>query len=116
MQSRINLAIKSPDLSYKSKQAIFLGFIGQLTDENADKDRLRQWIGEDQDVSPFDKLNGRQIRNVLFSAASLASRENRRLKVTDVERMLDETREFVTDLASVTNIARSKGEVGFNEP
>ena len=51
---------------------IFSNCIDQIHKDNiSDKDDLERWLDEEDAKEWFDALNGRQVRNVLFSAASL---------------------------------------------
>jgi AAA+ superfamily predicted ATPase len=116
VQSRINLAIKFEDLTEKQKKRIFRNLVNQLGDEQVkNKQALLDWMNDDDDASrSFSKLNGRQVRNVVFSAASLAG--NRKpgdnlLKREDIQRMLNETVEFQKHLHELTRAAREKNEV-----
>ena len=120
VQSRVNFAIRYKDLDDRQKKEIFLNFIRQLTDENTfDKQELEHWIGDDgllreTGESPFESLNGRQIRNVLFSAASIAQNDSdKRLKLTHIEQILKETTNFVKDMEYMVQIARGEAEVAY---
>lgn len=116
MQSRINFAIRYENLSPDQKRRIFKNFISQLTDDNANKSELVGWIDDEdnREDSPFKRLNGRQIRNVLFSAASLASGEpNGKLRLDHVKKILRETQKFQDDVNSIMEQARKDAEVGF---
>ena len=66
---------------------------------------------------PFKKLNGRQIRNVLFSAASIAQGEqgDKRLRLEHVKRILKETNNFQGEINSMIEMARREAEVGFDD-
>ena len=100
---------------------MFLNFDRQLTDENTyDKQELESWIDGngllDSGESPFESLNGRQIRNVLFSAASIAQNDSdKRLKLTHIEQTLKETTNFVKDMEYMVQIARGEAEVAYSK-
>lgn len=115
VQSRVNLAIKYNNLSDAQKKAIYRNFIYQLNDENTDdKQDLLQFIEDPEDESPFGLLNGRQIRNVLFSAASLARAEpDKRLRREHINKILRETVKFQQDTQNMIDMARQDAEVGF---
>lgn len=115
VQSRINLAIQFKDLTEKQKRTIFTNLIGQLPDEFVEnKHTILEWIKDDEEAaSSFSGLNGRQVRNIVFSAASLAgnrSDEDKVLKLDDVKRMLGETVKFQQHLQEMTKVAREKNE------
>jgi AAA+ superfamily predicted ATPase len=113
VQSRIHLAIRYDDLDQKQKQNVFRMFLQQL-EENEPKS-----IKEYDDVIDFvneygsmNKLNGRQIRNVVASALSLArSRarpggEDGKMTKEHLKEVLEITRDFQDQLESVTMTAR----------
>ena len=122
VQSRVNFAIKYKDLDDKQKKAIYKTFIEQLTDDNTtDKQQLLDWLDDDEQTeeyggSPFKELNGRQIRNVLFSAASIAQGDSdKRLKLDHIRRILRETTNFVKDMEYMVQIARGEAEVAYSK-
>lgn len=115
VQSRVNLAIKYNSLSDEQKKAIYRNFVNQLNEENTDdKEDLLRFVEDTEDESPFRLLNGRQIRNVLFSAASLAQAEpDKRLRREHIEKILKETIKFQQDTQNMIDTARQDAEVGF---
>lgn len=122
MQSRVNFAIRYKDLDDKQKKAIYRNFIEQLTDNNTfDKKQLLDWLDDDDLTdeyggSPFKELNGRQIRNVLFSAASIAQGESdKRLKLDHIRKILRETTNFQKDIEYMVQIARGEAEVAYSK-
>ena len=122
VQSRVNFAIKYKDLDDKQKKAIYKTFIEQLTDDNTtDKQQLLSWLDDDEQTeeyggSPFKELNGRQIRNVLFSAASIAQGDSdKRLKLDHIRKILRETTNFVKDMEYMVQIARGEAEVAYSK-
>lgn len=84
MQSRLNLAIRYKDLDDKLKKAIIGTLIEQLTDNNTyDKQQLLSWLENDEESNDFGgsllkELIGRQIQNLLLSAASNAQDDSDR--------------------------------------
>ena len=116
VQSRVNLAIKYNCLSDEQKKAIYRNFVNQLNGDNTDdKEDLLQFVEDTEDESPFRLLNGRQIRNVLFSAASLAQAEpDKRLRREHIEKILKETIKFQQDTQNMIDTARQDAEVGFH--
>ena len=118
VQSRIHLAIRYEDLDQKQKQNVFRMFLRQL-EENEPKsilnyDRIIEFVDE---YASRDKLNGRQIRNVVASALSLArskaKRENGdpRMTVDHLKKVLYITKDFQEQLESITTDARRHNEV-----
>ncbi|KAI1266621.1 hypothetical protein F5Y18DRAFT_425866 [Xylariaceae sp. FL1019] len=92
IQSRINLVIRFEDLTEKQKKKKIRNLISQLDDDYVqNKCELLNWMDEDEDTSiSFSKLNGRQVRNIVFSAASLAGNSlqpHNVLKIEDVQKM-----------------------------
>jgi SpoVK/Ycf46/Vps4 family AAA+-type ATPase len=67
-QSRIHVSMSYPDLNDESRRHIWETFIGKL--ENAG-----EWSGKDVEELAKVPLNGRQIKNVLKSAALLSARK-----------------------------------------
>lgn len=68
-QSRIHLAYKYEPLDHKARQKIWSGFISRLPDEEAvAKEELHCNLAS---LGEY-KLNGRQIRNAMFIAHSIA--------------------------------------------
>lgn len=118
VQSRINLAIKYNELRDEQKRKIYCNFVGQLNEENTyDKDELLRFGQCEEEESPFKLLNGRQIRNVLFSAASLAQAEpDKLLRLKHVEQILKETVKFQQDTQNMIDTARQDAEVGYRRP
>ena len=116
----MNFAIKYKDLDDKQKKAIYKTFIDQLTDENtSDKQQLLGWLDDEEQIeeyggSPFKELNGRQIRNVLFSAASIAKRDGG-LRLDHIRRILRETTNFVKDMEYMVQLARGEAEVAYSK-
>ncbi len=122
MQSRVNFAIRYKDLDDKQKKAIYKNFIEQLTDENtSDRQQLLSWLDDDEQTeeyggSPFKELNGRQIRNVLFTAASIARVDSdRRLKLDHIKKVLRETTHLVKDMEYMVQVARGEAEVAYSK-
>jgi len=114
VQSRVNLGIRYKDLSKEQKAKIFTKFINQIKDENIEsKDEVRNWFEEDTDaIEWFENLNGRQVRNVLFSAASLAQSEGGVLKLRHIKKMGKATWQFQDSMKSIVEDARRKAEIG----
>ena len=116
VQSRINLAIRYPELDDQQKRRIYENFVHQLKYDNANKAELLNWINEREKERdpPFRNLNGRQIRNILFSAASLAGGRDGggKLGISHVKQILRETKLFQEDVQRHTDNARRMAEVG----
>lgn len=115
--SRVNLAVKYEDLNTEQKKKIFNKFINQLKDTNTENIRdIRNWIEMEETMDYFEKLNGRQIRNILFSAASLASgREGGKMKLSDIKKIARVTKNVAQDLDKTIQAARMKAETDRHE-
>lgn len=118
VQSRVNFAITYKNLDDKQKKTIYSNFISQLNEDNTrNHEELVNWPESDEwnDEPPFRLLNGRQIRNVLFSAASIAQGDLRdhRLSLDHIKKILKETNNFQNDINIMYEKARAEAEVGF---
>jgi hypothetical protein len=93
-QSRISIGIKYRELDSDFRQQIWTNFINRLDDcESEAKIELRNNI----DTLAAWELNGRQIRNVLTIAQSIALAQGHRkgaLRFSHVERVASETLNF----------------------
>ncbi|KAF2729801.1 P-loop containing nucleoside triphosphate hydrolase protein [Polyplosphaeria fusca] len=114
VQSRVNLGIKYEDLKDRQKNQIFKNFIDSIKDGKVEnRDDILEWLEEDPRASEwFGPLNGRQVRNVLFSAASLAMKESGTLKLKHIQTMAETTHKFQDSLKVVVQTARVKAEAG----
>ncbi|KAG8422105.1 hypothetical protein J3459_010690 [Metarhizium acridum] len=112
VQSRVNLGIKYGDLEKDQKLNIIKSFLGQLSAENLEsQDKIMEWIDEEEEGREQIKpLNGRQIRNILFSAASLAMKDNTPLKLDHVRKMMRATFLFHDSIKTVVEEARDRAE------
>ncbi|GLI81005.1 hypothetical protein PoHVEF18_009374 [Penicillium ochrochloron] len=112
VQSRVNLGIKYDDLDREQKLAIFNNFINQVPKDNIDdKERIQNWFKNDTDAKEWTKfLNGRHIRNIVFSAVALARQDGGILKVAHVKKMTKATYMFYDSVKSIVENARLKAE------
>jgi hypothetical protein len=113
VQSRVNLGIKYKDLTMDQKKRIFNNFIDQIGDDHVeDRDALKDWLGgDDEIIENFEQLNGRQVRNVLFSAASLAMKEGGVLKGEHIKKIAKSTWKFQDSIKTIVEEARKRAEV-----
>lgn len=114
VQSRIHLAIRYDDLTKEQKQQIFRIFLEQLHPDSIKNTKgIIEFIDE---YGSENKLNGRQIRNVVSSALSLArslakeSDGDGRLDIHHLKRVLSITKDFQEQLESITMDQRSQNE------
>ncbi|KAK1658313.1 P-loop containing nucleoside triphosphate hydrolase protein [Colletotrichum godetiae] len=114
VQSRVNLGIKYDDLQREQKLEIFKNFIEQLKpDQVEQKDKILKWFRDEEEARDWtDGLNGRQIRNILFSAGSLAQEDGGKLKLEHISRMAKSTWRFHDSIKTVVDDARRRAEVG----
>lgn len=115
VQSRIHLAIRYDDLTRDEKKKIFRMFLDQLEPDSVkNRSDINEFVSE---YGCEYKLNGRQIRNVVSSALSLArstAKSNdgdNRLTVKDLKTVLAITKDFQEQLESITNLRRGEDEV-----
>lgn len=114
VQSRIHLAIRYSDLTKEQKQNIFQLFLKQLEPDSINNhEKIIEYVNE---YGSDYKLNGRQIRNVVSSALSLArstAKERNgddRLTVDHLKEVLYVTRDFQEQLEEITTHSRHLNE------
>ncbi|KAL4733400.1 P-loop containing nucleoside triphosphate hydrolase protein [Aspergillus similis] len=97
VQSRVHLAIRYNKMSSDHLKQLFKQFIDELNDEVENPVDLKKWIDEEFD----GEVDGRQIRNIVSSARSLAkSKDNYagKLKLSHIKRVLRMTVSFQNHL------------------
>lgn len=100
VQSRIHIAIKYNKLNPKQTMAIFKGFLDPLNDKGLIKntEELEDWL--EDDVCQLG-LDGRQIRNIVTSALSLARADKRSaLEKKDIKKVLTNVKDFKGEFIS----------------
>ncbi|KAL8734981.1 MAG: hypothetical protein Q9181_002990 [Wetmoreana brouardii] len=107
VQSRIHLAVRFEELDRKQMQNILETILRKFKVKETDVDdinyRFEQYL---KDSSRF-KLNGREIRNVVFSAHAMALSQNKSSIAWDhIRDVLSVTREFQDQLKEVNNRQR----------
>lgn len=115
VMSRINLAIRYPELSHEQKSRIFLNFVDQLDeDATADLAKIEAWIKDDDTREQLDGLNGRQIRNILFSAAKMTSeQEGGKLNLGAIKQLAQATKRFAQEIRADMEASRVKNEPSY---
>jgi len=110
VQSRIHLAIQYKDLEPQQKENIFKTFLDQIDGkEMLDRDNI------DRNLKKNSKkwmINGRQIRNIVSSAQSLARAERERLNWEHIEMAYDITNDFLKCLEKLWQKQRMMNEAG----
>ncbi|KAJ4356772.1 uncharacterized protein N0V89_004808 [Didymosphaeria variabile] len=116
--SRVNLGIMYSNLEYPDKIAIFEEFLKPLNRKQVeDREGIIDWFGKHRGEASklFKPLNGRQIRNVLFSAASLGSMDGGKLRLDHIKTMAQITFDFQESLQLVMESWQAQNEAGRHE-
>jgi len=90
VQSRVHLTIRYNELSVDHFRELFLKFIKQHPDEVSDMKGIERWTNEKFD----DGINGRQIRNVVSPARTMAKSKfnpDGKLRLQDIRTVLKMT-------------------------
>ena len=112
--SRINLGIKYEMLEFDQKKAIFSQFLENAAPGSIQKkEDIMQWFSSSDAKEYFKPLNGRQIRNVLFSAASLgSSKDDGKLTLRQIKIMAKITFKFQDSLRHEMEKWAQRNEAG----
>ncbi|KAJ8112193.1 hypothetical protein ONZ43_g5444 [Nemania bipapillata] len=100
--SRIHIAIKYESLTKNQMEAIFRGFLDNLSDMGLidDYDEILTWLKEDVYL---EGLDGRQIRNIITTALDLANagwqygKGKKKLSKSHIKMAFNNTRKFKRD-------------------
>lgn len=102
-QSRIHMAFRYGDLTTKAKKAIWRTFIEKVgVKEGVDVDGGRGFGEREFEELARNKLNGRQIKNAVCTAQSLAISEKERFSMEHIKRVLEVAEDFDHDLRGGT--------------
>lgn len=96
-KSRIHLALKYSPLNQDRRRALWKHFI-----ERTSKDALQTWPSNILDDLSKADLNGRQIKNAVRTANTLATSTNSALDKDHIEMVLETIREFEADFQDTT--------------
>jgi ATP-dependent 26S proteasome regulatory subunit len=114
VMSRINLPIKYPPLDYERKKKIFHNLLNNLSNDGVtSKPEIFNWLDDDESeaMQKFESLNGRQIRNLLFSATSIAAeQDSAKLELEDIEKLAGVMHKFQEDIRADMEYARRVNE------
>ena len=99
-QSRIHLPLRYGELTTKAKKAVWQMFIEQV--RKVDAESVAEFSDSDFDMLSRHQLNGRQIKNAVRTAQALALRENKKLRMENVKKVLDVSETFDRDLKGGT--------------
>ncbi|KAK5130925.1 hypothetical protein LTR08_001528 [Meristemomyces frigidus] len=92
--SRIHLPLKYKALKHDARKAVWKTFLELV--RKSDADSIVVLSEKDLVTLSMNKLNGRQIKNVVRTAQALALRAGRKLDMGHLERVLKMTDEFAT--------------------
>ncbi|KAH7364931.1 P-loop containing nucleoside triphosphate hydrolase protein [Rhexocercosporidium sp. MPI-PUGE-AT-0058] len=96
VQSRIHLAVQFPNFTKAEQKRVWKLFLSQLDEHALEKRKINNWL---DDYYQDNNFNGRQIRNNLSAAMSLARGEGRPLGEKDIRVFMQQTNEFEKFLA-----------------
>ena len=100
VRSRIHVAIKYVSLNHEQTMSIFMGFLETLEKRNKVQGMvgIQEWLKEDVVRMGLD---GRQIRNIVTSALSLArARKDTQLQKSHLKLILDNVKDFKHEFIS----------------
>lgn len=89
VQNQANLGIKYRELQPDQKQKILNNFVDEIKPENiSNAPGIERWFENGDEANEWVReLNGRQVRNKLFSAVSLARMGHGELKLIHIKKM-----------------------------
>ena len=116
IQSRIHYAIRFGHLDSSSIKNVWSFFGNQLDESNCaegHKDKVMNWFEENaKDALTSSQFNGRDIRNLFFSAQLLAlAKDDKKLTLEDIKDVYKSTTEFRRDLEKSRTQAEAQGSV-----
>ncbi len=100
VQSRIHLAIRYEELTADQRKKVFANFLEKAGITGEESEDLEKWF---KDEASRKKLNGREVRNLVSSAQSLAKHKGRKLDRNHLRTVLNMTDEFKTQLQEQTS-------------
>lgn len=110
VQSRIHLAIQYHQLTRQQRVQIYLNRIKWIPDDEIEDRKALEKGLEDSVLTSRSEANGRQIRNILIGARALAKRNNRKLRLKDLEEVDQTTSDFIKSMSSMMEKHRAKWE------
>ncbi|KXL47273.1 hypothetical protein M433DRAFT_145598 [Acidomyces richmondensis BFW] len=99
-QSRIHLPLRYGDLTNKAKKAVWAMFLDQVRKQDAAS--VTHFSDRDLDILSRHQLNGRQIKNAVRTAQALALKEDKKMDMHHVKKVLDVGESFERDLKGGT--------------
>ncbi|KAI5116472.1 hypothetical protein M0805_001635 [Coniferiporia weirii] len=97
-ESRIHFCVKYPDLDFESRKAVWKTFLGKALEntEDVSEESINRLAGY--------KMNGRQIKNAVSSAQSIALERNSRLLIEHIDTVLEVVSDWHTAKVDVSLI------------
>ena len=100
VQSRIHLAVRYDDLATPQMCNILKTILNKFNVKEIDKEDIMSWFNIQMDANEKFKLNGRQIRNLVLSAQSIAlSHDRDTITQPDFKKTFIATKNFHTQLS-----------------
>lgn len=108
MLSRCHYAIEFKSLTREQEGRIWQRYVDQLNEHNSEnKSEIKDWVS--QITKKRTKLSGREIRNVLTTAQTLAQAEhNKKIKRTHLERVYERLHEFLDAMEKTMTTAQAR--------
>ncbi|KAL9034031.1 MAG: hypothetical protein Q9180_005630 [Flavoplaca navasiana] len=107
VQSRIHLAVRFDELTREQTQSILKTILRKFDVKDLDVEEIMKSFISFLEDSPEFKLNGRQIRNIVFSAHAMALSEGKESIGWDhIRDVLRVTKDFQAQLKDVINKQR----------
>ena len=111
VQSRIHLAVRYDDLSRNQMYSIFSTILDKFKPKERDRDSILDYFKQYTEDNKL-KLNGRQIRNLVFSARAIALSKGRdSITREEIRQVLRITRDFQDQLKDLMARERANREV-----
>ena len=111
VQSRIHLAVRYDDLTRPQMLNIFRTILDKFKPRDRDREKILDYF-ETYAKDNKLKLNGRQIRNLVFSARAMAlSKGNDSITREEIRQVLIITRDFQDQLKGLMERERANREV-----
>ena len=99
-QSRIHVALRYGELTHKAKKAVWKMFLDLV--KKVEGMEVEELTDRDLDILSRNQLNGRQIKNLVRTAQSLALNEHEKLTLSHIRRVIDVAETFDRDLKGGT--------------
>ena len=96
-KSRIHVALHYPELTLSVRRQLWRDFLLRIPENYRNLN-----IEADLDVLETEDINGRQIKNAVKTAASLARKRNEKVHLRHLETVLETIREFEKDFSKMS--------------